>query len=73
MAELIQALEYAFSDVVYNARAAIRGGEEELIQYMGLLELFPIGQLVTTHAVGALGPAVDVVLRVHDAFYDPYR
>jgi len=71
--ELIATLEHEYRDQVDGARAALAEGRDATVEYMSLQDVYPIGSLVTTHAVGGLGPGVDVVLRVGDAFYHPFR
>lgn len=68
--ELVAVLEHEFATVVKSAREAV--AEEGNIEYMGLQELYKIGDVVKSDTIGELGGA-NAFFRVIDSFYEPYR
>lgn len=64
--EFIRQLEGQFESVISNGREALNSGAP--IEYMALAEVFPIGSLVTSDAVGGLG-GTTVIFKVIDSYF----
>eukprot|EP01130_Rhizamoeba_saxonica_P011313 TRINITY_DN4696_c0_g1_i1.p1 TRINITY_DN4696_c0_g1~~TRINITY_DN4696_c0_g1_i1.p1 ORF type:complete len:797 (+),score=160.58 TRINITY_DN4696_c0_g1_i1:255-2393(+) len=68
MEDFIVELESAFASIIEDSRLAIETCGP--IDYMGLQELYPIGSIVVSDKIGAIG-GTEVAFRVIDSYYEP--